>query len=294
MAFTDHCDLYGAVNEAGINQVVKHLMQLRPSLFNYGTEFIANNPELLCHPIEANPLVYSRNNPILTVEKPLPVLGTNGLINLNYCLQLVDAKIDFQRNNVIELAPEIQDIPAQHFVLSAKACAGLGCPEEEITRFLERAIETIYDIILLDDVVGDALNGKQPAAGATTTTHVPQRQPPAPFTIPTRRLHCFCLEVQALCHIETRKVGNRYLFAPKMDKLEIIDMQPEGMENSIECYLAQVIRLGLLPRIRIALEKIVFDQLQIVNIAVKPASGVTNNPAIEDDELKVFIDMEVA
>ena len=36
MAFTDHCDIYLAVLEAGANRVIQHIMQQRPSLFNYG------------------------------------------------------------------------------------------------------------------------------------------------------------------------------------------------------------------------------------------------------------------
>ncbi len=284
MALTNQSDLYGAVHEQGINRVVRHLMRLRPSLFNYGTDYIARNPHLLCHDIETDPMVQARNNPLLTIESPLPVLGTNGLINLNYCLQLTDARIDFYRGNVVDLPPEIGELPAQHFVLSASACVGLGCPDPRLTQLLERAMETVFDVTTVDGLL------------AGTTTHVPNRDKPTfnPITIPVDKLKCFCLSVFALCHIETRKVGNQYIFSPKLDKLEIVDIKPQEMEDMIECYVSQVIRLGLLPRIRIALEKIVFDQLKIVNIAVKPAAGVANNPAIEDDQLKVFIDMEVA
>lgn len=290
MAFTDHCDLYGAVHEEGINLVVRHLMRLRPSLFNYGTEFIARNPELLCHRIEADPMVFARNNPLLTIEPALPVLGTNGLINLNYCVQLVDARIDFHRGNVVDLPREFPELPEQHFVLTAKACVGLGCPDERITDVLERAMETVFDIISVEGL----LAGEKPEFGSMT--HVPSNTAPTfnPITVPVKKLKCFCLSVFALCHIETRKVGNQFIFAPKLDQIEIVDIRPQEMEDSIECYVSQVIRLGLLPRIRIALEKIVFDQLQIVNITVKPSAGVPHNPAIEDDQLKVFIDMEVA
>jgi hypothetical protein len=37
MAFTDNSDLYGAINEEGINLIAQHIMRQRPSLFNYGT-----------------------------------------------------------------------------------------------------------------------------------------------------------------------------------------------------------------------------------------------------------------
>jgi hypothetical protein len=289
MAFTDQSDLYGAVHEDGINLIVRHLMRLRPSLFNYGTEYVARNTHLLCHPIEADRMVYARNNPLLTVESPLPVLGTNGLINLNYCLQLVDARIDFHRRNIDTLPPEIGDIPPQDFALTAKACFGLGCPDGRFGELLENAMESIYDIISLNGLV----NGDKNSPGNFTyAANIPERKF-EPITVPVKSLKCFCLEVYALCHIETRKVGKQHILTTKLDNIEIVNITPDELENSIECYVGQVIRLGLLPRIRIALEKIVFDQLKIVSISVAPAP-VANNPAIEDDQLKAFINMEVA
>ena len=68
---------------------------------------------------------------------------------MNYCLQLVDARIDFHKRNAIELPPEIGDIPPQHFALTAKACVGLGCPDPRIGDLLETAMESIYDTISL-------------------------------------------------------------------------------------------------------------------------------------------------
>lgn len=287
MAFTDHSDLYGAINEEGINLVVRHLMRLRPSLFNYGTTFIAQNPELLCHKIDADPMVYARNNPLLTIESPLPVLGTNGLVGLNYCVQLVDMKVDFHPGNSITLPPELGQLKRQQFALSAKACAGLGCPDEETMRALEKVFDRINTPIFVDDLVNSG-----------SLTHVPDRPAatqPKPIVVPTRKLKCFCLEVFAVGHIEIIQIGNRFVFKPKLDGLEIVDLRPQEMEDSIECYVASVIRLGLLPRLQVAMEKIVFDQMsEILTVTLKPTPGLPNNPAIEGDELKVFINMEVA
>ena len=55
MALTSNCDLFVSVNEAGINQVVRHVMLQRPSLFNYGTVGVSRNLQLLCSPIDAAP-----------------------------------------------------------------------------------------------------------------------------------------------------------------------------------------------------------------------------------------------
>src|SRR5580692_2711599 len=48
MPYTSNCDLYAAVNEAGINLVARHVMRQRPSLFNYATAAIAQDPQLAC------------------------------------------------------------------------------------------------------------------------------------------------------------------------------------------------------------------------------------------------------
>ena len=55
MALTDHCDLFGAFHDDGFNRIVDHIRFQRPSMFNYATQAIADNPSLLCRPIEAHP-----------------------------------------------------------------------------------------------------------------------------------------------------------------------------------------------------------------------------------------------
>jgi len=65
MAFTSNSDLFISVNEAGINQIVRHVMLQRPSLFNYGTEAVMRDPDLRCAPIDAAPAVHERAIPSL-------------------------------------------------------------------------------------------------------------------------------------------------------------------------------------------------------------------------------------
>lgn len=292
MAFTDNSDLYGGINEEGFNLVMRHLMRLRPSLFNYGTEAVANNSKLLCQPIDADLMVFTRNNPLISIEPPLPVLGTDGLVNLNYCVQLTDARIDFHPENSISLPEELKELPKQHFSLYTRACVGLGCPDPEIMQSLEDALDQLYAPIFIDDYV----NPKPADPAGVPTTYNPDKrgERPNPFTVPSRALKCFCMEVFAVGHMEIAMVNGRHLIKPKLDSLEIVDLRPQEMEDMIECYVESVIRLGLLPRIQIALEKIVLDQLKLVTVTLKPASGVTPNPSIEKDELRVYIDMEVA
>ena len=73
MALTDHCDIFASISDDAINRIIRHVMRQRPSLFNYGTAFIAENLDMLCSRIDVAPAVLQRNNPLLTIEDPIPI-----------------------------------------------------------------------------------------------------------------------------------------------------------------------------------------------------------------------------
>ena len=127
MSFTSNSDIYVAVQDAGINRVVKHVMRQRPSLFNYGTVLISQDIQLLCSAIDADPAVFAADNPLVTVIDPLPVVGTN--YAMNYAIQLTNGLIDFYPGNIITLPPGLNPpLPAQELAVHFGFCAGLGCP----------------------------------------------------------------------------------------------------------------------------------------------------------------------
>jgi hypothetical protein len=271
MPFTDKSDLYGALNEDGVNNVATHIMRQRPSLFNYGTALVAANPELHCEKIEATPDVIYRGNPLMTVEDPLPVLGTDGAVALNFCFQLTKAKIDFHPGDVVTLPPELSPpLAKQSFAVYIRVCGALGCPTKE-------ELEKI------------------PPPPPPQQEKEPR--PPEPPIVPIpRKLECFCLDLYVTGHVEvTGPTGDQKLTA-KVDGMEIVDIKPEGLENNIECYLNMVLQLVILPRTSVALETMVFDIMNMVSLTLTPTPTSTtlpNNPAIEDDQLKVYIDMGV-
>ena len=85
-----------------------------------------------------------------------------------------------------------------------------------------------------------------------------------------------------------------------VDGLEIVDITPDGLENALECYLRILCRLVLMPRLRVPLEKFVLDLFQLpnagANVHLVPTPitpAVPHNPAIEDDQVKVFMDLVV-
>ena len=93
MALTSNSDFYVAIQDAGINRLVRHVMRKRPSLFNYGTSFVSSNPQLLCKSVDAAPEVLQAGNPLVSVLAPLPIIGTS--LALNYAVQLTKGELDF-------------------------------------------------------------------------------------------------------------------------------------------------------------------------------------------------------
>lgn len=293
MALTDKSDLFASVNEDGINRFVRHLMRQRPSLFNYGTAAVEEDRNLLCVDIDAAREVLDAGNPLIDIQDGVPVLGAPMDLRLNWCLQLTDVEVDFHPGNVISLPPELDPLEAQRAAVRLRACFGLDCPSEDVIQELLPGIEvlatkerkgTISDVSMTFDKVAKRT-----------------------YVLPTRRLMCFCLEIFAVLHVEWGTIGgtDESWLKVRLDGLEIVDLRPRHLEDLIECYVRTVLRLGILPRLSVKIETLVLDitkQLRKLGLAIgesvrlEPApvpASVPNNPAIEDDELKVFVDLVI-
>jgi hypothetical protein len=271
MAFTDNCDIFASFHEDAFNAVVKHVRQQRPSLFNYASLGIIANPGLLCRQIDAHPVVAQRNNPLMTRIDPLPIPGTDFAMELS--VQVVDAKIDFHPGKMFTLPPELGKLPSQRFAIALGICLGLGCPRDLP---LDRLIEPPQDKPDRNDK---------------------DRQPVPPKPLPERSLICFCLDVFAIGGVRIRYYNGKPYLEPFLDRIEIVDIRPDELEAILECYLELMLKLGLIPKLRILLERAPLEIIKnVVSVVVKPtpiSAAVPNNPAIEDDQLKAFINLEV-
>lgn len=256
MAYTEYSDFYVAVQDLALNRILKHVMRQRPSLFNYGTSVFAEDPKLLCwNNFDLSPEVGNNNNPIITVLDPLPVLMTS--YGLNYCAQFVKGEIDFHPGTITlpqELNPPLGN---QRLALYFKVCAGLGCPGAVFKE------PTKKDGIPALDIVA---------------------------------LQCFGFELFATggCGI-TGPVGQQRI-KPQVDSIEIVDLSPEGLENSIECYSLVALNKGVLPTYGEAVSKLAFGIISLPDdvgqIQMSAATNVPHNPAVEQDQLKLFINLD--
>lgn len=267
MAFTDFCDVFGSFHEEGFNRIVRHLQLQRPSLFNYGTADMVGREQIYCHEIEAHPAVTEFNNPLITESPYLPIPGYAGSFGMSYLMQLTKVEIDFEPSNVINLPSELEPpLREQQFALQASFCVGMGCPERRILDYLGDAnLDDLFSNSDYDFTTGKPENG-----------------------IPFQQLNCFCLDVHAVLHVERRGGA----IALRLDGFEITDIRPEGLENGMECYIETILRLSILPKIRIQLTDLVFDIQDFITVQPTPiSSDVPFNPAIQEDAISVFINL---
>ena len=271
MAFTDNCDLYAAVHEDGVNQVIRHIMRQRPSLFNYGTADVAGNREMWCSQVQFTKDVTKYFNPIFSVQPPIPVIGADSPpVGLGFCVQLTKAQIDFHPGNVISLPSELSPpLKEQHFALQLQVCGAIECPSSK-------------------DIDGIPVQGpNQPATG------VHESGPPV---VLRGQLNCFCLDVFVVGHFERALIAGHESLLGKVDDMDIVDIKPDALEANIICYLRTacvVFREKLaIPLSTLALSFPLFG-LATVTLSPTPNPPVPNNPAVEDNQVKVFITMTV-
>jgi hypothetical protein len=268
MAFTDHCDIFASFQEDGFNRIIGYVQQQRPSLFNYATAQLAANPDKLCQVIRPNPIVGLRQNPLVDIVDLLPIPGTE--FGADFCAQISDVRIDFHPGNSVTLPPELSPLKAQRLAIQVKLCGGIACPSDQ------------------------AIDALIPPPKKTAD---PVPDPPPPLKpLPLGPVQCFCLDAFVTGGVRFKQYNGVWFAEPFLDGFEIVDITPAGLESSLECYVKMIMKLSVLPGLRIALEEMSFKLLQtVIHVQLSPVLGdpaVPNNPAIEDEQLKAFIVLE--
>lgn len=326
MSYTDHSDVYGAIHENGINHVLDHLRYKRPSLFNYGTARVVGAAHRRhsrrdtrdthrrertqslapCKEIEYASEVRDRrwNNPLMTEEDPLPVLGTDGLVGLDFAVQVTDMGIDFAPPSADE------EFKEQQYAADVTVCAGLGCPNDETFDDALGAIEQFRDYVTNRENMSleDALDDENLL-----------REFGLPIVPVSGRLQCFCLEIAVIGRVTMvdRPTVEGPLTIPQSPKFHIEDIRitdlddveefslPQGLVASLECYIEVFLRLAIFPSVAESIERTVQQVLSMeipvltladvtATIELPTSSAIPHNPAIEEDELRMYVDVDVA
>jgi hypothetical protein len=266
MGYTDNCDLYGAVLDAGVNRAISHVMSERPSLFNYATADVVANPELWCSKVAHTIDVTNHSNPLFTTLDPLPLIGSDDpTVSIGFCAQVTAVQVDFSPENIIAIPPDLQDgLPAQQLALRLQICGAIECPTP-------------------DEV------GQVPAGGQFS-----DQGEKAPKSITLRgRLNCFCLDVVAIGTVVQVSVHGVPSLLAEVTNLEIVGVEPQGLEANLACYLKTTINVVLREKLTIALKTLMlsFSLFNITTITLEPTPDppIANNPAIDDNQLEAFI-----
>ncbi len=273
-----NCGIYVGVNEDAINKIIKHIQKKRPSLFNYATLGIIQNQNLWCSPIEYDPIVVQKSNPLFTQEQPIAIPGTYGNYGMNFSLQIPEIAIDFSPGNKFTLPPELSVLGQQKFAIKAKVCAGLGCPKEGHVN--------PWDIV---QQMENEYSARKPSDASKSSKMQ---------ILPVGKMCCFCLSVFAVLHFSyTANNGNQYL-GVELDNLEISeeDIKPDGLECALECLAKVVIKYSLLPKLKFMLQDISFGVLGMLNVTISPtptSSVVPYNPSVANNTLGVYLNVGV-
>ena len=165
--------------------------------------------------------------------------------------------------------PQEISLNPQQLSVYAKISVGLGCPTPEE---LKTYLETIKIYSRIKDFRREIF-------------------------IPTKNLNCFSLEFFATTSF---KLGSNHVTL-NLEDFEIKDLTPTGMENMIECYVMLVAK-SMLPQIEQTLLTEMIKTRKLpdppdpsgpeINIKISPSGQVPNNPASEDDQLKLFLNID--
>lgn len=283
MALTDSCDVFASLSEVTFNNLIANIRRQRPSLFNYGTQSFVVNPLMMCSQIETSPGL-PNNQPRISFQPLIPVPGTEGRWGMEYCMQLTKLQVDFhpgQLNLPSQLNPPLSP---QNLALRLQVCGGIGCPSLDTLNKLGVAEAYTYPSVDSRMMLTDAHDQKVYPRGI--------RELP----IDQGKIHCFCLDLYAIASFRKETVGDDPILSVELKGLEIVNIQPEGLENTIECLLTTTIVLGMLPKIRLALNDIILSlgSYGKLKIGLTPISAnVPFNPSVANDRFSVFVNINL-
>jgi hypothetical protein len=265
-------DLYGAITDDAANRIIGFIHARAPYLFNYVAPSVRLDYDqngqftgftdnwLVCSPVAPDP------PPGVPRYTRIPPFGLPGVaVKLPCSVQVIDVDVDFHPSDTLTLPNELSPpLATQHFAIRAMIQFGVACV---------------------------------PAA-AVQSPNIFALNPDVPLSrlpvLPVESLTCFLVQIFATGHLTVTPPSASSTAAQiglAVDGLEIVDIAPAGLEQAVECYLIAMLKGDILPRLVLALQTIPVGALGITSVTPSLTTGLPNNPAIEQNELRVWLDL---
>ena len=296
MILTQFCDVFASFQEKGFNNIVTALQRQRPSLFNYGTQGYVSNPSLLCYrifPHKIDPEVLTHPDPVVKLQQPIAIPGYDGPYGLQYCFQLAELSIDFAPNNIHNLPPEIKGLFVdQCFSIKARVCGQINCPGSDILARITPDLPPYAPVLPGSKTDNKPSNDdKRQSPDRNPNNDQPKSLVPLiPLPLNRESDNCFCVDLYAVCRLTREGSNADPVVALYLTGLELVDIKPDGLESSLECFLKTTLTLGVFPKVKIAMNALVMRLKNFLTIEPTPISvNVPHNPSIDNDQLKVFV-----
>jgi hypothetical protein len=261
-------------------------MVQRPSLFNYGSILPATHPLPICREIRTVPQVVQADNPLITRMNPLPVIQIP--IALDYIIQLTKGTIDFFPGSTLSLPAELNPpLRNQQFAVNFEVCAGLICQSKKSILPLTSSInkeDTSY-------INKEDINSIQ----KEDTSNI-KREDTSNIKKEEESIECFCLSLFATGGCGIVGAPGKQNLSMKISGIEIPELKPDSLEKIIECYSLFTLNQGILPKITDAISALVFNAISLPkslgSLTFSASTAAPYNPAVEDNQLKIFVDLE--
>jgi len=294
-----------ALHENAFNTIIQAFRVQLPRIFNFATtDLIAaieedadNDPDgigtLVCYkePLERN---QKRHRPrqikdLFTEVSYLPIPGYEGEQGISYLVQIGKIEFDFHRQTVAQFPEELRgQLVEQSVGLHLKICMGVACPDKK----------------KLDEIL-DAIPPPNAPKTDDPKKDDPKEDKPPGHDLPgkpfpgVKNIDCFCLDVFAIGRIKRRPQQidpdekSQYLCI-EVTNVEVVNLEPPGLENSFECLLFMILNFGVFPKLRMMVSDITW-MTGPFSVALQPLSGdIQFNPAVESSELRTFLEIKLS
>ena len=268
-------DLFASVSDDAVNRIIDFAHVHAPYLFNYvapSITFVTDKDGqvtriddlwLVCSPVPDPPEKVPK-------YKRMPPFALPGIpIDLPYSIQIIDLALDFHPSDAVALPPELlPPLAPQHFALKAMLQFGLACVPP--------------DAVALGKWNSGFPSGERPLK-----------------VLPVTDLICFVISIAATGHLIVTSTQPPGAPVPldeihlEMDGVEIVDIEPKGLENAAECYLVAVLRGFVLPQLVLQFQQLAVNAIGLTTVTPSLTPKLPNNPAIEQNELRIWLDVKL-